>query len=176
MTSFIARIARVTPIPLILRIVVFLSGLSALWLAAPAPLSTPRFVLAMALLAALPALFPGSRAVDFVLVSVLVGWVATTLIAGEPAEPWRVFGIGTALYLCHSAAALASAVPYDAVVDAQVPLRWAARCGLVIVGAGILTAAIVVIARSVIPGHSVVVMLVGLAVVIGTVLLLARRR
>jgi len=175
MISFISRIARVTPVPLILRVIVFVSALIALWLAAPAPVSTPRFFLLMAFIAALPGLFPGSRAVDFVMVSVLVGWVLTTLVGGEPAEPWRVFGIATALYIAHSAAALAASVPYDAVVDAQVPLRWAARSGLVIIGAGLVTAAIVVIARTVTPGTSVVVLLVGLAVVIGTVALLSRR-
>jgi hypothetical protein len=176
MMSFIARTARVTPVPLILRIVVFLTALSALWLAAPAAISTPRFLLAMILFAALPGLLPGSRLVDLVMISVLVGWVMTTLIAGEPAEPWRVFGIGAALYLCHSAAALASAMPYDAVVDAQVPLRWAARAGLVIMGAGVVTAVIVAIARVVVPGHSVILLLLGLGVVAGTGLLLSRHR
>jgi len=176
MTSFVARIARVTPVPLILRIVVFLSALLGLWLAAPAQASTPRFLLAMAFLAALPGLFPGTRVVDFVMASMLAGWVVATLGVGEPAEPWRVFGIGVALYLTHSAAALAGAVPYDAVVDSQVPLRWAARCGLVIIGAGAVTAAIVVIARTVTPGTSIVALLVGLGVVVGTVAMLSRRR
>jgi len=173
--SFIGRIARVTPVPLILRIIVFVSALIGLWLAAPAEISTPRFLLGIALLAALPGLFPGTRMVDFVLVTALVGWVVTTLVAGEDAEPWRVFGIATALYVSHSAAALAAVLPYDAVVDSRVPLRWAARCGLVIVAAGVLTAAIVVIARTVTAGNSVLVLLVGLGVVIGTVALLSRR-
>jgi hypothetical protein len=176
MISFMARIARVTPVPLILRIVVFASALAGLWLAAPEPVSNARFLMAMALLAALPALSPGTRMVDLVMICILVGWVATTLVAGEAAEPWRVFGIGTALYLAHSAAALAASVPYDAVVDAQVPLRWAARCGLVIMGAAVITGLIVTIARRVTPGTSIVVLLVGLAVVIGTVTLLSRRR
>lgn len=175
MMSFLARIARVTPVPLILRAIVFVSALLGLWLAAPAEISTPRLVLGMALLAALPGLFPGTRVVDLVMVTVLVGWVVTTLVAGENAEPWRVFGIAAALYLTHSAAALAAVLPYDAVVDSQVPLRWAARCGLVIASAGVLTAVIVVIARTVTPGNSVVVLLVGLGVVIGTVALLSRR-
>ncbi|HZM75813.1 MAG TPA: hypothetical protein VFC19_08810 [Candidatus Limnocylindrales bacterium] len=175
MTSLIARIARVTPVPLILRVIVFISAFLALWLAAPEQASTPRFFLLMASLAALPGLFPGTRVVDFVMVSVLAGWVLTTLVAEEPAEPWRVFEIATALYVSHSASALAAVVPYDAVVDAQVPLRWAARCGLVIIGAGLVTAAIVQIARTVTPGSSVPVLLVGLAVVIGTVALLSRR-
>jgi hypothetical protein len=175
MMSFLARIARVTPVPLTLRAIVFLSALLGLWLAAPAQVSTPRLFLLMAVVAALPGLFPGTRAVDLVMVSLVVGWVVTTLIAGEPAEPLRVFGIGAALYVAHSAAALAAAIPYDAVVDAQVPLRWAARAGLVIMGAGVVTAVIVVIARVVTPGTSVVVLLVGLAVTIGTVALLSRR-
>lgn len=176
MTSFIARIARVTPVPLTLRVVVFLSILLGLWLAAPAPLSTPRFLLFMAFLAALPGLFPGTRAVDLVMLCVIVGWVLTTLVGGEPGEPWRVFGIAVALYVSHSAAALAAVVPYDAVVDTQVPLRWAARCCLVIAGAGLLTAGIVVVARTVTPGSSILVLLVGLAVAIGTVAVLSRRR
>jgi hypothetical protein len=176
MSAFINRLARTTPVPLILRVVVFLSALLGLWLAAPAQASTPRLILLMAFFAALPGLFPGTRIVDAVMVSVLIAWVVTTLVAGEPAEPWRVFGIATALYVSHSAAALAAAVPYDAVVDAQVPLRWAARCGLVIMGAGLVTAAVVVIARSVTPGNSVIVLLMGLGVAIGTVGLLVRRR
>jgi hypothetical protein len=176
MISFLTRIARVTPVPLILRCVVFVSTLLGLWLAAPAEFSNPRFLLALAFLAVLPAFFPGTRAVDIVMMCVLAAWVMTTLGAGEQAEPWRVFGIGAALYVTHSAAALAASVPYDAVVDAQVPLRWAARSGLVLLGAGFVTAAIVVIARTVTPGTSVIVLLMGLAVVIATVALLARRR
>jgi len=176
MNELIRRISRTTPVPLILRVIVFLSALLALWLAAPAQASTPRLILLMAFLAALPGLFPGTRVVDFVMVSVLIGWVATTLAVGEPAEPLRVFGIATALYVSHSAAALAAVVPYDAVVDTQVPLRWAARCGLVIMGGGLVTAAVVVIARSVVPGRSVLVLLAGLGVAIGTVAMLSRRR
>lgn len=176
MMPLLERLARVTAVPLILRMVIFLSALLGLWLAAPAEASPPRFLLAMAFLAALPGLLPGTRLVDLVMLSMLAGWVVTTLGLGEPAEPWRVFGIGVALYLTHSAAALAAVLPYDAVVDSQVPLRWAARCGLVIVGAGVLTAAIVVMARTITPGTSVVVLLLGLAVVIGTIAMLTRRR
>lgn len=170
------RVARVTPVPLILRVVVFLAGFSGLWLASPEQAGVPRLILLMALIATLPAVFPGTRMVDVVMIGIVAAWMVATLGAGEPAEPTRVFGVATALYLVHSAAALAAAIPYDAIVDAQVPLRWAARATVVIAAGGVITAAVVVIARTVTPDRSAIVLLVGLAVVLSLVAVLTRRR
>ncbi|HEX6684954.1 MAG TPA: hypothetical protein VF062_19350 [Candidatus Limnocylindrales bacterium] len=170
------RVARVTPVPLILRMVVFLASFSGLWLASPQQASVPRLILIMVFIATLPALLPGTRIVDVVLIGIVAAWVATTLGVGEPAEPVRVFAIATALYLAHSAAALAAAMPYDAIVDAQVPLRWAARCALVIIAGGVITAAVVVTARTVPPDRGVIVLLAGLGIVLGTVAVLTRKR
>jgi hypothetical protein len=174
--AWLEKLSRITAVPLILRGVAFLSAFAGLWLAAPQAASAPKTLGILAFLAVLPALAIGTRLVDVVMAGTVILWVITTLGFGEPAEPLRVFGVAAALYLLHSSAAMAAALPYDAVVDPQVPLRWAARSALVVAAAGVVAAVVVLLAPLMTPTTSVIALFAGLGVVLATVALLTMRR
>lgn len=179
MNAWLDKMSRVTAVPLILRAIVFLSAWLGLWLAAPAELTEARYLLILAAIALLPALAPGTRGVDAIMLVIIALWAASTLGLGEPAEPGRTFMTAAALYLVHSAAAFAAVLPYDAIVDGQVLQRWAARCGLVLAGAGLLTVAVVGLAAPLAQKPSTLALFAGLATVVGLIALLAaqgRRR
>lgn len=174
MTSWLDRLTRVTPAGLAPRAVVLVAVWVGLWLAIPAHLASPGFALVAFVVALIAALGPGSRLMDAVMLGIVAAWMFSTLGLGEPAEPVRTFATGAALYLAHSAAAMAAALPADAVVDGQVLLRWAARSALVLAAAGLVTVMVVLIAPAVTPSTSTLVLLIGLAAAAGVVGLLAR--
>jgi hypothetical protein len=127
------------------------------------------------ILALLPALFPNSAAVTGVMLTVACGWMFGALGLGESVSVVGTFVTAAALYLLHSFAALAAALPYDAIVDTAVLLRWGARASLVLAGSAAVTAIVVTLAQSLAPTTSTVAILGGFGVVAGTVWLLARR-
>lgn len=174
--AWLERLSRITAVPLILRAVAFVSAFAGLWLAAPQVASAPKTLGILAFVAVLPALAVTSRLVDVVMAGIVILWIVTALGFGEPAEPLRVFGVAATLYLLHSSAAMAAALPYDAVVDPQVPLRWAARSALVVAAGGVVATVVVLLAPLMTPTTSVIVLFAGLGVVLATVALLATRR
>ena len=165
---------RLTPAPLFVRAVVFLSAAIALWAALPGTAQGPRVVVPIVLFAALPAVFPDSRAVSAVMVTVAFGWMFGALVLNGSVTVIGTFTAAAALYLLHSFAALAAMLPYDAIVDTAVLLRWAARSGIVLAGSAAVTAIVVTLARIMTPTTSVAAILAGFCVVGGTVWLLAR--
>jgi hypothetical protein len=169
----IAKLKRCTPAPLIIRAVVFFAALAALLTSAPEVAMSLRVVLILAALSVAPALVPGSRIVDTVMLLTVVLWIVGTVGFGQSVTIEGTFATACALYLLHAAAALAAVLPYDSIVDGAVILRWAARSGMVIGVAGAVAVVIWLTVRSVTPGTSVLLLLFGLAAAGGIVSLLA---
>jgi hypothetical protein len=128
-----------TPEPMLVRAGAGLAGLAGLLLAAPAPLlARPAVVVGLVLLAALPAVAPGGPGTSLVALAMVASWVVATSTYGQPVGGGRVLLLAALLYLLHSLAALAAALPYDAVVAPDVLVRWLFRTGAVITVAGLL--------------------------------------
>jgi hypothetical protein len=173
--KWLEKLRRTTPATIAVRSVSFAAAAAALWAGAPSLISSPRLVTPIIVIALLPALLPGSRAVTAVMLLTVAGWMFGTLGLGEEISVASAFGTACALYLLHSSAALAAVLPHDAIVDTAVLVRWAARAGLVLVASAAVTAIVVTLARTVTPTTSMLALLAGFGVVAGTVWLLARR-
>lgn len=136
----VAGAARVSLAPLLLRLATGLAGLAALLLAVPAPVrALPLTAVGLAVLAATPAVVPGGRWVTLVALATVAGWLVTTEAYGEPVRLVTVVLLAALLYLLHTLAALAAAVPYDAVVAPDALARWLARALGVIAVSSLLT-------------------------------------
>lgn len=171
----LARLRRVTLEPVLVRAGVYLAGLGALLLAAPAPLLSQRLVLAgAALLAVLPALAPGSRWVTAVALVAAAGWMTATSGYGEPVTLVRVLALAGVLYVWHSLAALAAALPLDAVVASDALARWLAWALAVVAVSSLLSVALLAGMAEVAAGGSyLAATLAGLAVAVGVSALLS---
>ncbi|MEV4414419.1 hypothetical protein [Catellatospora sp. NPDC049609] len=169
----VRELGRITGAPLLVRGVVFVAACAGLLLAAPAGLSS-RALLGFVALAALPAVAPGGVSVIVVMLAVVGMWLADTMLFLAQPSLGRLLGTAAALYLLHSGAALAAVLPYDAIVDHQVLMRWGTRALLVLAATGVLTLLLV----NVLPGLYIttptVALVVGLAVVAAVVALLTR--
>jgi hypothetical protein len=174
LNRILQRVARTAPGPAAVRAVVFLAAAAGMWIAAPTPFVSLRLLLPIVVAAALAALIPQGRVVGVTMAFIVGLWVTATLGFGEPASAGRTFMAACALYLTHSAAALAAALPYDAIVDNQVLIRWAGRTAMVIVASGLITALVVLLAPLLTPTTSILALLAGFAVVLALVALLAR--
>jgi len=134
---------RLTPEPVLVRAALYLAGVTGLLVAAPAALLSGRGALVLVgLLAAIPVLAPGGRWVTVVALVAVAGWLVATSRYGEPVTAGRVLALGAALYLLHSLAALAAALPHDAVVAPGAVVRWLARVLAVVLGSALLSAAV----------------------------------
>jgi hypothetical protein len=173
--KWLEKLWRTTPATIAVRAVVFAAAAAGLWAGAPSSITSGRLVAPVIVAALLPALFPGSRAVTAVMLLTVGGWMFGTLALGEEVSVAGAFGTACALYLLHTSAALAAMLPYDAIVDSAVLLRWAGRAVLVLVASGAVTAIVVTLARTLTPTTSTLALLAGFGVVAGTVWLLARR-
>ncbi|MFC4108795.1 hypothetical protein [Micromonospora zhanjiangensis] len=131
-------VARATLTPLLVRFGVFASALAGLLLAYPVAVSTSRFVGLLVVVAVVPAVGPRRVWPTFVVLVTVGGWLLATAGYGESRPLWRVLALATAVYLTHSLGALAALVPYDAVVDPGVLVRWLSRAAGVVLAAGVL--------------------------------------
>ncbi|MEV0457227.1 hypothetical protein [Catellatospora methionotrophica] len=166
-------LGRITGGPLLVRGIVFVAAFTGLLLAAPGELPA-RLMLGFLVLAVIPAIAPGGIAVTLVMLTMVAMWLADTLLFGAQPSTGRLLATAAALYLLHNAAALAAVLPYDAIVDNQVLLRWAVRSALVLGAAGVLA----ILLATVLPGMYIttptVALVVGLVVVAAAVALLTR--
>ena len=80
----------------------------------------------------------------------------------------------TLAYLAHTLAALAAAVPYDAVVNADVVTAWLGRAAAVVLISAVLTVGALGLATELAGGAFVVATLIGLAGAVAATMLLAR--
>lgn len=119
---------------LAVRLAVLLSGLLvALAPAHPKPI--PVLAILIGTLIAVGS--PARAGAAFAVLSGIGGWFACYGEHGSPPVA-RTLLLATALYLLHSSAALAAAVPLGSRLAAAAALRWAARCLLHLAIAGLL--------------------------------------
>jgi hypothetical protein len=129
---------RATPVPLGVRCGVFLAGLVAIVLAYPPEILFSRFGSLLLVVPLLPAAFPRGRTPTLVVVLAILGWLYATTVADTSIALWRLLTLAWAMYLLHNLAALAAALPYDAVVPLEVVARWVGRTLGVLLGAAVL--------------------------------------
>lgn len=134
---------RATAVPFIVRCGILLTGLLAFGVAWPVELlSSPRFLLAVAIAAVWPAVAPRGRGGTAAALLVVAGWLIDTAGYGSPVTLWRVLALATLLYLAHTLTALAAVLPYDAMVNYDVPGLWLLR-SLVVV---LISAVVIILA------------------------------
>jgi hypothetical protein len=124
-------------------------------------------------------LFPRTRFVTVTALLALLLWLLNTFTDDTDPSLAHVGLLAAALYVMHSAAALAAVLPYDAAVSRDVLLRWAGRAsGVTAVGVGTGLAGMAVLGR--LPSdRSVVGPMVGAivaALLVGVLTLQLRRR
>jgi hypothetical protein len=125
--------ARATGWPFAVRLTVFAAAMLAQAFAYPTRSVLGGPVVAMLLLAALPALWPRSAAVSTFWLITVAGWILSTTFFDGTTTLTRLIGLSACLYLVHTTAALAAALPYDAVVDPVVVARWFLRVAMTLV-------------------------------------------
>lgn len=177
--SFLQRVSRLTLEPALVRLSAGAAGLAALMLVVPDQVRlTPLGLGVFVVLAAMPALLPDSWWPTVVVLAAVAGWLAATTWSAQPVSVWRVLALSASLYLVHVLAALASALPVDAVVAPDVVVRWLARALAVLVVASLLSTTVLLGAARVTGDGSQVMTVVGMAVaavLAGSLSLAARR-
>ena len=133
---------RATPVPVMVRCGVFLCGLLAMAVAWPAQLLAGRFLIPLLLVALWPAIAPGGRGGTIAALTAVAGWIVDTAGFDSRIALWRVLALATLLYLAHTLTALAALLPYDAMVNLDVPALWLGRAGMVI----LISAVVIVLA------------------------------
>jgi hypothetical protein len=160
--------ARTMPGPLLVRLVVWVSGFVAVALPFPPDvLFDARGIAILLAVAALPAVGPQTRVVS-------VDWLAATTYYGETLTAWRLTVMAGALYLVHTGAALAAVLPYDTVVSPGVLGRWLLRTAAVIAATAVFATLALAGAGLLGDRTSVVAAVLGVAVVVPLGWLLAR--
>ncbi len=169
----VAAARRTTPGPLLVRSGVFLAGMVGQLAAWPPDLVLTPAIVALIVLAALPAFAPRGRMTTISIIVAVVGWEISSIGYGIESTFWRVLLVAAGIYLQHNLAALAAVLPYDAVIAPGVLLRWLLRAGGVLV----LTAALAlfaVVAPYYLTGRYLIASLAGLALMGLLVAYLAR--
>ncbi|WP_430783301.1 hypothetical protein [Actinoplanes sp. G11-F43] len=134
---------RATAVPFVVRCGILLTGLLAFGVAWPIELlSSPRFFLGIILVAFWPVVAPRGRGGSAAALLVIFGWLIDTAGFGSPVTLLRVLALATLLYLAHTLTALAAVLPYDAIVNFDVPGLWLLR-SLVVV---LISAVVIVLA------------------------------
>jgi hypothetical protein len=129
--------ARATAWPLAVRLSVFAAAMLAQVFAYPTSLLLDPPVVLFLLLAVLPAAWPRTAAVSVFWLVTVTGWILSTTVYGGTATLTRLLGLAVTLYVVHTGAALATVLPYDAVVEPVVVARWMLRAAAIIaVGVG----------------------------------------
>jgi hypothetical protein len=129
--------ARATAWPLAVRLSVFAAAMLAQVFVYPTSLLLDPPVVLFLLLAVLPAAWPRTAAVSVFWLVTVTGWILSTTVYGGTATLTRLLGLAVTLYVVHTGAALATVLPYDAVVEPVVVARWMLRAAAIIaVGVG----------------------------------------
>jgi hypothetical protein len=133
--------ARATAWPFAVRLGVFAAAITAQGFAYPPEGFLGAGAVGMLALAGLPAVWPRSAAVSVFWLVTAAGWVFSSTVFDSVATLPRLVGVAVSLYVVHSGAALAAALPYDAVVDGVVVARWALRAfAVTVVAVGVSVA------------------------------------
>ena len=171
-----ARVAlgRATLVPLLIRLGIALSFVLAMTVAWPQAVVASRVMTLLFVVAVYPAVAPRGRGTTAAVLVVVAGWIADTAYYDNRVALWRVLALATLLYLGHTLAALAAAVPYDAVVGLDVVTGWLLRAGAVVLISAVLTVLALGLADALAGGAFVLATLVGLAAAVDATLLLVR--
>lgn len=171
--------ARATAWPFGVRLVVFAAAMIAQGCAYPPKAMLGAPTLMIIVLAVLPALWPRTAWVTVFWLVTVTGWVAATMLYDSQITLPRLIGLSVALYVVHSGSALAAVLPYDAVVDQVVIVRWLMRAALVIIVSMGLSVGGLYVVSSWPPKYYLAATILGLLPVVGVVWLIAfvaRRR
>jgi hypothetical protein len=134
---------RATAVPFTVRCGIVLTGALAMGVAWPGDLlSAPRFLIMLIAVAFWPAVAPQGRGGTASALAVIAGWLLDTAGWGAPVTLLRVLTIATLLYLGHTLTALAAVLPYDAMVNMDVPALWLGRALVVV----LVSAVVIVLA------------------------------
>ncbi|MET7417712.1 hypothetical protein [Dactylosporangium sp. NPDC005555] len=137
--------------PMLVRFAVFLLTLVAAFISFPAEvILRPAALLPLALLSALPAVFPRTRLVGLAILLCAFGWLLGTYSYGEVVTVPRLIALATVLYLMHSLAALAAALPYDAIVSPGVIFAWLLRAVAIVSVSAIVSVLLLAVVKAVI--------------------------
>jgi hypothetical protein len=129
---------RVSLLPLLVRAGIFAVVLVGLLVAYPVEALRARSLLALVVVAVLPAVAPRRVWPTFAALVTVGGWLLAEMGFDRPVALWRLVAVATLLYLGHTLCALAAVLPYDAVVDPDLVARWLGRAGAVVLAAAVL--------------------------------------
>jgi hypothetical protein len=180
---FLARLGRAKDMleraaagPLLVRFMVFVLTLVAALVAFPAEVILRPAALAFAVvLAALPAVFPRTRLVGLAILLCAFGWLLGTYAYDQIITIPRLIALATLLYLTHSLAALAAALPYDAIVSPGVLLAWLLRAIAIVSASAIVSVLLLAIVKVVIGPVFLVASLIGVLAAAALAWLITRK-
>ncbi|NES14290.1 hypothetical protein G3554_02795 [Micromonospora sp. PPF5-17] len=129
---------RISPVPLLVRVGIFVTVLVGFLVAYPVEAFVPRSLLALTVVAVLPAVGPRRVWPTFAALVTVGGWLLATVGFDRPPALWRLVAVASLLYLAHTLCALAALLPYDAVVDPDLAVRWLSRAGGVVLASAVL--------------------------------------
>ncbi|GAA2685414.1 hypothetical protein [Actinoplanes palleronii] len=167
-------VRRATVVPFLVRCGIALCGILALVVSWPGELLASQFVGLLVLFVLWPAFAPRGRGATFAALVVVGGWLLDTAGYDSRVALWRVIAIATLLYLGHTLTALAAVLPYDAVVNLDVPGLWLGRALIVVLISAVLTVLALGLTRDLGGEAFQVATLVGLAAATGVTILLVR--
>ncbi|MGC5052655.1 hypothetical protein ACLQ2S_14500 [Micromonospora sp. DT48] len=129
---------RISLAPLLIRVGIFLSALTGLLLAYPVEVVVGEALGPLVAVAVLPALMPRRLWPTFAALVTVGGWLLATEGYDRPIALWRLLAVASALYLTHTLCALVAVLPYDAVLDPDVIVRWLTRAAGVLLATSVL--------------------------------------
>nr|WP_221376717.1 hypothetical protein [Actinoplanes polyasparticus] len=167
-------LSRATVLPFLVRCAIGLCGVVAMSVAWPFELFATQYSVPLVAVALYPAFAPRGRGATFAALTVITGWVLDTTFRDSPVVLWRVLAIAAALYLGHSLTALAAVLPYDSVVNIDVPGLWVARALAVILISAVLTVLVLALSAELVGSPFLIATVAGLAGAAAATLLIAR--
>jgi hypothetical protein len=165
---------RATLAPLLTRAGIFLCGLMALSVAYPTDVVASELLLALLVIALIPALAPRGRGATAAALLTVAGWIVDTTWYNHDVVLWRVITIASMLYLAHTLTALAAVLPYDATVEVDVVSQWLARAFAVVLASAVLTVIVLAVTSELAGPAFLVATLVGLGAAVGVTALLGK--
>ncbi|GIJ28602.1 hypothetical protein Vqi01_37640 [Micromonospora qiuiae] len=141
-------VGRITLAPVLVRLGIFLAALVGLLLAYPAEVVAGQALGALVVVAVLPALAPRRFWPTFAALVTVAGWLLATDMYDRPIALWRLMVVAVALYLTHTLCALVALLPYDAVVDPELIVRWLTQAAGVLLATSVFGVLLLELARA----------------------------
>lgn len=167
-------LGRATVLPFSVRAGIALVMVLAMSVAWPSEVAFGRLGVLLDLVALYPAVAPRGNGPTIAIIIAAAGWLLDTTWYGEPVTMWRVVSLAALAYLVHTLAALAAALPYDAIVQIGVLTGWLLRAAGVILIASVLIVITLGLATELTGRQFLAANLVGLGAASAATLLLTR--